>query len=362
MKLKRILAVAMATTMVLGMSMTAFAEPVTSGTQDGTGAPEGHVDKSLVNVVLPTVPAGTFNYTMDPERLIQVTSHEKYAEGTVFPEAADDTGVYFLVGENEYANASKEMQVINKSSDAVKVDVKVKVTTADTDIPLATAALTDSETAAKLYLAAVVGEGANAETKILNTSEQTVTKKLAGNPDNFEIVVEDNDGTKSYAYKQKTAGLTAWKALKFSVKGAVTKDLPIASTTTAPTITLTWSYGAVGEVTDETGVGTATEDADPAISNVTSFTKATPADVVISFTLGTGDKAVDADGVTLLQGASDTAVNTAKYTVNMTSKTVTIDKSAGFMTGATADVPIKLQLTKDGTAVKTLTGTITIVQ
>ena len=326
MKLKRILAVAMATTMVLGMSMTAFAEPVTSGTQDGTGAPEGHVDKSLVNVVLPTVPAGTFNYTMDPERLIQVTSHEKYAEGTVFPEAADDTGVYFLVGENEYANASKEMQVINKSSDAVKVDVKVKVTTADTDIPLATAALTDSETAAKLYLAAVVGEGENAETKILNTSEQTVTKKLAGNPDNFEIVVEDNDGTKSYAYKQKTAGLTAWKALKFSVKGAVTKDLPIASTTTAPTITLTWSYGAVGEVTDETGVGTATEDAAPSIAT-TTYTAAETDDVNVTVNLGVGNLAATGISSITYLSPSNSTKTVAAASYSLTGTTLKIDKS-----------------------------------
>lgn len=349
MKLKRIFAVAMATTMVLGMSMTAFAEPVTSGTQDGTGAPEGHVDKSLVNVVLPTVPAGTFNYTMDPERLIQVTSHEKYAEGTVFPDAADDTGVYFLVGENEYANASKEMQVINKSSDAVKVDVKVKVTTADTDIPLATATLTDSETAAKLYLAAVVGEGANAETKILNTSEQTVTKKLAGNPDNFEIVVEDNDGTKSYAYKQKTAGLTAWKALKFSVKGAVTKDLPIASTTTAPTITLTWSYGAVGEVTDETGVGTATEDSAPSIAT-TAYDLTAGTDIVITTSFGSGSLA--ATSITGVENTDGSALSETSYTISsnvLTMKSTWVDKVLSKMN--TGDTKTYKVVFNDGTKI-----------
>ena len=42
----------------------------------------------------------------------------------------------------------------------------------------------------------------------------------------------------------------------------------------------------------------------------------------------------------------------------MDAKTVTIDKSAGFLTGASADVPIYVILTKDGNNVKELAGTI----
>lgn len=109
-----------------------------------------------------------------------------------------------------------------------------------------------------------------------------------------------------------------------------------------------------------TASSTSTTAADPTISSITDFTKASPSDVVISFTLGSGNKAVEADGVKLLQGSSDTAVNTAKYTVNMTAKTVTIDKTAGFMTGATANIPVKVVLTKNGEDVKTLSGTITV--
>lgn len=75
-KTKRMLAIALAATMVFGSSLTAFAdEPVTSGGTDGSGTSEGHVEKELINVVLPTVPSGStpFAYTMDPERLIQET-------------------------------------------------------------------------------------------------------------------------------------------------------------------------------------------------------------------------------------------------------------------------------------------------
>ena len=65
-KTKRMLAVALAATMVFGSSITAFAdEPVTSGGTNGAGASEGHVDEELINVVLPTVPSGStpFAYT-----------------------------------------------------------------------------------------------------------------------------------------------------------------------------------------------------------------------------------------------------------------------------------------------------------
>lgn len=265
MRGKKILAVLMTATMVMAMSMTAFAadgDATGQGTADGAGASEGHVEQKHMNVVLPTATAQTFAYTMDPERLIQTTSGGKYAEGTTFPAAASDTGVYFLTGEKTYANESNELQIINKSSHDIKVAVKVKTTASEggKDIDLATAALAENETAAKLYLAAVVGEGENATTQILSATETPVTKKLAGNANNYEIVVQENETSheKEYVYKQKTTGLTDWKALKFKIKGAVS-NAAITSGTTAPKITVTWNF-AEPESTDTNlstdGVGT----------------------------------------------------------------------------------------------------------
>ncbi len=98
-KFKKIMALALAMVMVVGGSMTAFAEEPTSGSTTGTGTSEGHVDKHVIKVVLPTVPDGStpFAYTMDAERLIQETTGAKYANA-VFPEKATDTGVYFITG------------------------------------------------------------------------------------------------------------------------------------------------------------------------------------------------------------------------------------------------------------------------
>ena len=245
-KSKKFMAIALVATMVFGSSLTAFAEdPVTSGGSDGAGASEGHVDKELLNVVLPVIPTGStpFAYTMDPERLIQATEAAKYTQGTHFPEAEGDTGVYFLTGENTYANASNVVQAINKSSCDVTLTVKVKTTaTGDADIALATSSTVATTGTPNLYLGLKVGTG----TTVVSGTEQTVTKTIAGDPDNFEIAVTtgENDA-KSYVYQQK-ADATTWKAVNISMEGAVS-NLPIATTTTAPTVNVTWSYAKAAD-------------------------------------------------------------------------------------------------------------------
>ena len=126
---KKILAAALAATMVFGSSISVFAEdPVTSGSTDGAGLSEGHLEKKVVNVVLPTIASGDtpFSYTMDPERLIRATDGAKYADGTTFPAEATDTGVYFLTAANTYANESSALTVTNKSSCDITLSVKVK--------------------------------------------------------------------------------------------------------------------------------------------------------------------------------------------------------------------------------------------
>lgn len=241
MKSKKILAIVLATSMMLGSSITALAdEPVTSGGTNGSGTNEGHVEKELINVVLPTVPEGStpFAYTMDPERLIQATSAAKYAEGTTFPEAEDDTGVYFLTGEKTYANESSTLQAINKSSCAIKLTVKVKTTqNTDKDIALATTSTVATETAPNLYLGLKVGE----TTQVVSATEASVEKVIAGNADNFEIAVKDGD----YVYQEKASAST-WKAMNLSMEGAVS-ELAAAEGTTAPTVNVTWEYAKAAD-------------------------------------------------------------------------------------------------------------------
>lgn len=252
---KKILAAALAATMVFGSSISVFADdPVTSGGSDGAGASEGHLEKEVLNVVLPVIPTGStpFAYTMDPERLIRETAGARYAEGTTFPEAEGDTGVYFQTGENTYANASNVVQAINKSSCDVKLSVTVK-TTQNTakDIALATTSAVATEGTPNLYLGLAVGTTKTPVT----ASAQTVDKVIAGTPGNFETTVVTNDsGVKSYAYQEK-ADATTWKAMNISMEGAVS-NLAIAADATAPTVNVTWAYAKA-----TTEDGTAATDA-----------------------------------------------------------------------------------------------------
>ena len=247
---KRAIAMALATTMVLGSSMTAFAADNT-GSTSGDGTSEGHVEQKKVYVVLPTVPENdtTFNYTMDPEGLIGETEGAKYESGTTFPQSGD-TGVYFLTGEKTYANASKALTVSNQSSCDVELTVEVEATSADTDIPLVAESALASATEASLYLGLVVGS--EDPVAITKDAKATKTVTLTGKPGNFKVAV--NSAGDGYEYRALTldeykaldgnsaATEIAWENVSFNLEGATTTGKEITATTTAPTVEVTWSW------------------------------------------------------------------------------------------------------------------------
>lgn len=355
-KMKKAVAIALAAAMTMGSTLTVFAADDVSGAggTSGKGENEGHVEKEVINVVLPTVPEGDgspFEYITDPERLIQSTSGARYEDYT-FPEKVGDTGIYFLVGDKTYANASSTLQVINKSSCDVSVTVTATARQAtDKDLALATSSSTTADN--PLYLNMKVGQ----ENATVSDSGATVTKIIAGSADNFEVQYTGG----AYQYVPKVDAYN-WKALNIGMNGAVDEAAVITNDTTVPTVDVTWAFAkASGTYTVDTNDQVDYEETgEPEILSISNFIKADPKNVVIKFTLGMGSGAVDADGVTLSQGASKTAVNTAKYTVDMSNKTVTIDKTGGFLTGATADVPVYVTLTKAGKKVAELSGTIVV--
>lgn len=248
MKMKRVAAIVLAATMAMGSTLTVCAEPesqdpspapVTSGSTEGEGTNEGHVERESIKVILPTMPeeGSPFDYITDPERLIQETEGAKYA-GAKFPDKDSDTGVYFKVGANEYANTSDTLKVINMSSCNVAVTVAVEAEqNSAKDLALASSATTSKDN--PLYLAVNVGSTAQA----LTSSSTDVKKVIAGNPDNFEITYTEDGG---YAYTTKKEAID-WKALQFNVTGAVDKTAVVESDTTAPTVKVTWSYAKAVE-------------------------------------------------------------------------------------------------------------------
>lgn len=252
-KIKKGVAVALAATMVLGSTVTAFAADANSGTSTGAGTSEGHVEKKATKVMLPVettdYDASTFKYTMDPERLISGTSGGKYDADAEFP-TANDTGVYFKTGEKKYENNSKELKVTNQSSHKIDLTVKAEAVENAKDIPLvAKDALTTAEDAS-LYLGLAVGTDAGVAIEKGKAASKTVS--VEGKESNFKVAVK-SDKT-GYEYRaltlpeyQATPGNDSatelpWEAQTFKLEGAVTEDKAIADDTTAPNVKVTWSW------------------------------------------------------------------------------------------------------------------------
>ncbi len=370
-KFSKVIAIALAATMVIGSSVTVFAteEPTYS---EGAGTSEGHVEKKATNVVLPTISTAEvtspFAYTMDPEGLIKATSHEKYGSAVEFP-TTNDTQVYFNNGKKGgegtdkdnvvYANSSVAQKVTNKSSHKIDLTVKAEVAEAKTtDIPLvAKSALADAS-AASLYLGLVVGSGDGSTKEITADAAASKTVEIAGTAGNFKIAVkttgEGESAVKTYEYRALT--LDEYKALDgnssktqadydatwanttFNLEGAVTTTKAITSTTTAPKIKVTWSW--------------VDPDATPTIALVgESYSRANTANKFTLTNIGsltiTGIKAYMADGTEADPFAS------GSWSVNADKTELTVDGTkAPFGSAAVGNKRGIGLLLSDGTEIK----------
>lgn len=315
---KRIMAVLMAATMVTGSSLAALASggdptpeaPVTSGSSEGEGESEGHVERKVMNVTLPTVASGTtpFAYTMDPERLIKETGNKRFGEDVIFPAADADTGVYFNTGKKGgdgddkdkivYKNESSALKVINESSHAIELTVKAEADSADTDLPLVAADAYEDADDTSLYLGLIVGAKDAVQVKADEAATDTVT--IAGTAGNFKL--DYNTTSNKYEYRVLTLAeyqaldgngskeALEWQESSFKLEGGVTEG-EIASTTTAPDLTVTWSW------VDPTA------NAAPSITGTKEFTLKNNEAVEIEVSLGGGNlAATDVEKVTFELG------------------------------------------------------------
>lgn len=266
MRTKRFLAVLLATTMVLGSAVTAFAtDPTTSasGTGDavvGQGAAEGYVDTSVTKVVLPTTTATTFAFIMDPQEMLKTTDGARL--GTAWTQPENDTFVYFKTASG-YANESDTVFFINKSTvtdldvtvKAVVEDASTKAIALDTKANAAhgAAALAD-DADAKLYLGLKVG---GVTTALASGATGTTTVVAADKAPNEYTIVYD---TKAKAYKYAEKAGSTFQAVPISVEGSVSHK---ATDENAPKLTLTWSWATKGnsQTTDSASVKYVTTDA-----------------------------------------------------------------------------------------------------
>ena len=267
---KKIVAVAMAATMVLGSSVVAFADGnPTSGTgsADGTGLSNGHLEQKFVSVTLPTSVGTTFNYIADPEDLVGKTKDNtsnkgKTKEGTEVTPNTDY--IYFhnaaitadadkaIDAQTEgYSSTSDTVRVINKSSADIKLTVEAAVEANDDNMAIADAAadLATATTTPTVHFDLLTkAKGATAATTTAVTTTDGVSKAkaaditVAGTAANFEITQTGTGSTGEYKYSEKSGVKDRdWDYVDISLKGACSK----AETTddlVAPKFALTWSW------------------------------------------------------------------------------------------------------------------------
>jgi hypothetical protein len=322
MKLRKFAAAVIVTTMVLGSTLTAFAEngPTdATGTisQEGVGESEGYVDKeSVASVILPVVSAETFAFQMDPQRLIQQTDKARYSDFE-FPDADDDTGVYFITGENKYENSSNPLYFVNKSSYPVTLTVAAKATDATSGDPIGLATTSDVSVdtgvkAPKLYLGLRVGAGETPQTITLGATASQLAVSIADVAENFEIAWDGEAETPGYVYQEKDDA-TTWKAIKVQLEGAVT-ELDPDKEYAAPTVDITWSWAKTAEGDADGANYVEDYEVTPAVTSYVSASTISASSRAITVTLPEG---VTVTGLDLTKADGTEFENfTAGYTVS----------------------------------------------
>ena len=240
MKSKKIMAVTLAATMVVGSSMTVFAEdPAPTGVNGATG--EGttfeHVDKDIIAVTLPTQAAVTdvFDYCVDPEGLIKDAG--TLTDGTTEVTGNTD-GVYFknkvTSSGTEAVDASATAYSIGGSTSPVTSGLKVTVPT--------------STTASKLiYKDSTLDSADNVSTS--GWYEEVADSDYSGKSPVAVNIVDDGNGSVPTPesgdtitvkpYEAATSGSTTTSyssssdAVKFEGKNSVDVDVSVEAAVTA---------------------------------------------------------------------------------------------------------------------------------
>lgn len=261
--LKKWTAIALSAAMVMGGSMTVFAD---EGNVTGSGSLEGVVIKNpVISVKLPVQADVDLDYIADPKELIKETASGDVTDGTgsaLRDEYANmsfkgDKGIYFKTTSGDYTDATAPMNVINKSVQDVKVTVKLEAdNSGDASISIASSETALSGDARSLYFAIDVSGDASGDTSSKAITAKgasgaaTFTSELAGTPAFFDT---DYDASGDYVkvMKDDKSGDAGWQTAVYTVKGAANKagDWGKNNKLAVPGLKLTWSFADASEPT-----------------------------------------------------------------------------------------------------------------
>lgn len=234
---KRLTAITMAGTMLLGSGLTASAAGP-SGGDTGSGSYEGYVDEtSVFSASIPTNAANLFNFFVDPNGLLEETGYARLTGKSADDFESGATLFFTRTGaEKEFGKDSDKVTAKNMSS----YDVNIEVSAAITGIDGIT--MSDSDTIAPeeqnptLYLAIVHDSD---EEAVKAEEGGLLSGTIAGTPGNFEI--QYNAGKGKYEYAQR-AGVedSTWATYDFYLTGACGGVWTDAQAEATPEVALTW--------------------------------------------------------------------------------------------------------------------------
>ena len=248
---KKLMAFAMVAVMMANpMAALAATETSASGSASASGDVEGYVDTSVFKVELPTSAEDTFDFIMDPQRLIAATSGEAYA-GATFGEGT----VFFETEEDSYTNQSSFIEVLNKGTVAVNVSVEATVAGLGNVNVVAneSAFSTGSSAAPELYLAfvtsgdvvtggPVVGAAVATDSKTKVTSAKVEATLPAAPADKYEYTYAS--GEYSFDLKDEYAddGAETFSDYSFALTGACNAAADWTDVVdVAPTMKVVWT-------------------------------------------------------------------------------------------------------------------------
>lgn len=319
---KKLMAGALAASMVMSTSLVAFAEdpaPAGTGTSSGSGSLEGVVETDVYTADLPTQSTTAYNYIVDPQGLIRKTNAAAYSgktfdEGTLFfPNAS---------GEYDYSNTSDAAKITNKSSK----NLSVKVTaTATPDSATGAAALATTKTFAEtnknleVYLGITDSVDGSTEKALAATPGVEMTAVLGAAPeDAYEYKYSSTD-SKKYSYALKS-DVSAFKFAEYSfqINGAANANAAWKADTAVPAVSVKWDV----DLTDDAATVATPEQTPPAPAEAAPSVTTTTANLVsgqpleISVDLGAGDK--QATGIAKVSFVNDAGVTRALANTNYT--------------------------------------------
>jgi len=224
---KRIAALGLAMTMVVGSSVTAFATESTS--QDvsqavttakevvGTGSEE-YIDKNVMKVTMPTdaAIAKFFDYKLDPQGLI---AEAKNYAGTAVTGTA--TGIVFLNqanGKATISNTSDTFTITNKSSIPVDLGVAVGLSGGDITAISTTSDFSGSDATNAIYLGL---KATNDIEHALSTTDTHYDALLLSGASQYATTYDTT--AKKYVYAAKDNA--KFSDFTFNLTGAINKSL-----------------------------------------------------------------------------------------------------------------------------------------